>query len=130
MHSVQWALNATFHTILKATPSQLVFQRDLILPTTYLANWTSIHQQRQEQANKNNIRENHTRIPHEYRLHDQVLIRRDTDILGKLARPTEGPFTIIDTSQVAINGTVLIDRGNSTERLNIRRLLPYFKRCN
>jgi hypothetical protein len=114
MHNVQWALNTTFHTTLKATPGQLVFQHDLILPTQFLANWSTIRQARQDQANKNNIQENNSHIPHEYHLHDKV----------------EGPYCLIDISQVNINGTVLIDRGNSTERINIRRLLPYFEHRN
>jgi transposase InsO family protein len=130
MHNVQWALNTTYHTTLKATPGQLVFHRDIILPTKYLANWSMIRQARQDQANKNNIQENSSRIPHEYHLHDKVLIRRDHPSQGKLLRPTEGPFTIIDISQVNFNGTVLINRGNSTERINIRRLLPYFEQRN
>jgi hypothetical protein len=130
MHNVQWALNTTFHTTLKATPSQLVFHRDLILPTKYLANWSYIRQNRQDQANQNNIKENNLRIPHEFHLHDKILIRRDYSIQGKLLRPTEGPYTIIDISQLNINGTVLINRGNSTERINIRRLLPYFEHRN
>jgi RNase H-like domain found in reverse transcriptase/Reverse transcriptase (RNA-dependent DNA polymerase)/Integrase zinc binding domain/Retroviral aspartyl protease len=128
LHNVQWALNTTYHTTLKATPGQLVFHRDLILPTQYLSNWATIRHYKQQQANANNISENDSRIPHEYRLHDEVLIRRDTSTLGKLARPTEGPFRIIDISQLPVNGTVLIDRRNSTERINIRRLLPFFAR--
>jgi RNase H-like domain found in reverse transcriptase/Integrase zinc binding domain/Reverse transcriptase (RNA-dependent DNA polymerase) len=130
LRTVQWALNATFHTTLQATPAQLVFHRDLILPTTYLANWAAIHHRRQQQSLHDSARENTKRIPHEYRVNDKVLLRRDLSVLGKLARHTEGPFKLIDISQLNINGTVLIDRGNSTERINIRRVLPYFEPHN
>jgi hypothetical protein len=126
---VQWAMNSTFHTTLRATPGQLAFQRDMILPTTYLANWANIQARRQQKTLSDNIRENVVRLPHHYHVGDKVLIRREVNYpyLGKLAKPTEGPFRVIDTSLLPINGTVVIARGtNSTERINIRRLVPYF----
>lgn len=61
---------------------------------------------------------------------DRILIRRDVNFpfLGKLAKPTEGPFSIIDISLLPINGTVVIARGpNHTEHISIRRIVPYFK---
>jgi hypothetical protein len=40
--------------------------------------------------------------------------------LGKLAKPTQGPFKIIDVQQLPINGTVLIERSlNSVEHIII-----------
>jgi hypothetical protein len=63
-----------------------------------------------------------------------VLICRDigNPYLGKLlAKPTQGPFKIIDVQQLPINGTVLIQWSpTSGERVNIRRLLPFFERYN
>ena len=38
-----------------------------------------------------------------------------------------GPYVII---QVYCNGTVRIQRGSMNERLNIRRLTPYFENSN
>jgi transposase InsO family protein len=35
---VMWAINTTFHTTLKASPAQLAFSRDMILPTSFAAN--------------------------------------------------------------------------------------------
>jgi hypothetical protein len=60
----------------------------------------------------------------------KFLFVRDHPNQGKLLRPTEDPYTIMDVSHVNVNGTVLIDRGNFTERINIRRLLPYFEHRN
>jgi hypothetical protein len=84
---VQWAMNSTYHTTLQATPGQLAFQRDMIMPTTFLANWAHIQQRRQHQTYIDNYRENAVRIPHDYKENDQVLIRRDVNYpyLGKLA---------------------------------------------
>jgi hypothetical protein len=51
--------------------------------------------------------------------------------LGKLAKPTQGPFKIIDVQQLPINGTILIQWSpTSVERINIRRLLPCFECYN
>jgi hypothetical protein len=49
-------------------------------------------------------------IPHEFCINDKVLICHDigNPYLGKLAKPTQGPFKIIDVQQLPINGTVLI----------------------
>jgi hypothetical protein len=123
---VVWAINSTYHTTLQASPAQLAFGRDMILPTAYIPNWNNIRQCRQALTDQANERENGPRIPHDYQVGDHVLIKRDLAKLGKLAKPTEGPFTITDVSSQNINGTVVIARSaNSFERINIRRLVPY-----
>jgi hypothetical protein len=35
---VMWAINTTFHTTIKASPAQLAFNNDMILPTSFAAN--------------------------------------------------------------------------------------------
>jgi hypothetical protein len=102
----------------------------MIMPTTYLANWAAIQARKQNRSLRDNRRENNYRIPHEYRVGDQVLIRRSLDNLGKLQLPTEGPYTIVSIENLPINGTVVIDRGDSHETINIRHLLPYFQPNN
>jgi hypothetical protein len=130
---VMWAMNTTFHTTLKASPAQLAFSRDMILPTSFTAHWYAINSRKQNQSQSTANAENRKRIPHEFRINDKVLIRRDigNPYLGKLTKPTQGPFKIIDVQQLPINGTVLIQRSpTSVERVNIRRLLPFFERYN
>jgi hypothetical protein len=124
---VMCAINTTFHTTLKASPAQLAFNRDMILPTSFAANWCAINHRKQAQSQSAADAENRKRIPHEFCLN--VLIRRDigNPYLGKLAKPTQGPFKIIDVQQLPINGTILIQRSpTSVARVNIRRLLPFF----
>jgi hypothetical protein len=130
---VMWAINTTFHATLKASPAQLAFSRDMILPTSFAANSYTINSRKQAQSQSAADAENRKRIPHEFRINDKVLIRRDigNPYLGKLAKPTQGPFKIIDVQQLPINGTILIQRSpTSVERVNIRRLLPFFERYN
>jgi hypothetical protein len=72
-------------------------------------------------------------IPHEFCIKDKVLIHCDlgNPYLGKLAKPTQGPFKIIDVQQLPINGTILIQRSpTSVQRINICRLLPFFEHYN
>ena len=44
--------------------------------------------------------------------------------LNKLEDKYDGPYTITD---VHVNGTVRIQRGTVNERVNIRRITPYFE---
>ena len=55
---------------------------------------------------------------------DKVLIKKD-GILQKVEDKYEGPYTI---TTVHCNGTVRIQRGSISERINIRRLTPYILR--
>jgi transposase InsO family protein len=130
---VMWAINTTFHTTLKASPAQLAFNRDMILPTSFAANWYAINNHKQTQSQSAADAKNCKCIPHEFHINDKVFIRHDigNPYLGKLAKPTQGPFKIIDVQQLPINGTILIQRSpTSVECVNIRRLLPFFERYN
>ena len=71
------AIRATFHTTLKASPSQLVFGQDPILNIPFEANWEMIRRNKQKIFKKNNQRENSKRIPHTYNVGDKVMIKND-----------------------------------------------------
>jgi hypothetical protein len=47
--SAAYTIRSTFHTTLKATPRQLVFGRDMVLPIEFMADWGAIEQQRQKE---------------------------------------------------------------------------------
>ena len=67
------------------------------------------------------MRSNRSRISHDYRAGDEILIL--TYKPDKLDDRAVGPFRI---EQVHVNGTVTIRRNaNITERINIRRIKPY-----
>jgi hypothetical protein len=53
---MQYVVRSTFHTTLKATPGQLVFARDMVLPINFMADWGAIEQQRQKKMGRNNRR--------------------------------------------------------------------------
>jgi hypothetical protein len=80
-----YAICNTFHTTLKATPGQLVFGRDMVLPITFMAGWGAIEQQRQKEMARNNRIENASRINHGYKVGDKVLLKKPGNHLRKLS---------------------------------------------
>ena len=93
----------------------------MILPISIRANWARIKEKWQIKILQNNARENKGRVPQHYKQGSKVLLRKE-GILRKLASPREGPFEI---TRVYDNGTVQIQKGVVSERVNIRRITPY-----
>jgi len=118
--AICFAVRSTYHTTLQATPGQLVFGRDMIFHIETVADWQHIHHRKQALINKNNQRENAKRHEHDYAVGDKVLINVADH--HKMERPRVGPYTIVRTHT---NGTVTIQKGNVTERLNIRQIVPF-----
>ncbi len=119
---VQWAMNNTYHTTLQATSTQLAFHRDMIMPTSYMAHWHSIHQWCQAITDCDN-RENVCQVPHTYSVGNLVLIHQDTH--SKRAKPTRGPYRLIDVARQHVNGTIMVDLNHSHEMFNIQRLILF-----
>ena len=111
------ATRCTFHTALKATPAQLVFGRDMILPIAMRADWQAIQARRQAAIEHNNAVENSKR-EHACEIGDKVTCKKH-GMLRKLATPRRGPCEV---THVHANGTVQIQRGHINERVNIRHL--------
>ena len=123
LSSAAFAIRSTYHTTLQATPAQLVFGRDMILPISISADWDRIKQRKQTEIDRNNRRENRDRIDHTYKVGDKVFVRNDR-IKRKLSSPREGPFKV---AKVYDNGTIEVRRSDAvTERINIRRVTPCF----
>jgi RNase H-like domain found in reverse transcriptase/Integrase zinc binding domain/Reverse transcriptase (RNA-dependent DNA polymerase) len=119
--ATMFAVRATYHTTLQATPAQLVFGRDAILNIRFEANWNYIKEQKQKLIHKNNKAENAKRIPHKYKVGDKVLFREiETAKYGN--NPWTGPYII---RQVRTNGSVLLQKGAVIEPINIRLIKPY-----
>jgi hypothetical protein len=76
---------------------------------------------------RNNIRENASRISHGYKVGDKVLLKKPGKHLRKLEAPRTGPHTV---TAICTNGTLHIQQGKVNERVNIRRLFPYFENAD
>ena len=77
--ATDFAVRATVHTTLQKTPAQSVFGRDMILNVNHVANWEHIRQRKQTLIDKNNDRENKSRIPCTCEMGDKVLSKRGTE---------------------------------------------------
>ena len=98
----------------------------MLFDIPYLADWKAIGQRRQVAVDRDNVRENKRRIEYDYTVGQQVLVRKD-GTLRKAEKRYLGPYVI---TQVHTNGTVRIQRGTMSERLNIRRIAPYFEQTH
>jgi hypothetical protein len=94
LSSAAYAIRSTFHTTLKATPGHLVFGRDMVPPITFMAYWGAIEQQRQKEMGRINRRENSSRISHDYKVGDKVLLKKPGKHIRKLEAPRTGPHTV------------------------------------
>ena len=125
--AVGFAMRATVHTTTRATPSQLVFNRDAIHNVGFKADWHYIKNRKQTLINKNNKRENATRIPHTYQVGDLVVIKADENRKYDTRLPYSTPRTV---EKVYANGTVKLrqdtQRGGAVFQIwNLRNVKPY-----
>ena len=123
LSAVMFATRATVHTAMQATPMQLVFGRDAILNVQYEANLKYIHNRKQKMIKENNNRENKNRIPHEYKVGDQVTVKQDPNQnFGEDAY--KGPYEVLKVND---NGTLTIRMGARIDWYNIPNVLPYYE---
>ena len=122
--NASWAIRSTYHTVLKASPGAAIFGRDMLFDIPYIADWKKIGDYRQRQTDLNTMRENEKRIDHDYAVGDKVLVRKDGILRKTESRWHIEPWTILS---VHTNGTIRVTRGNKSERLNIRRVKPFYE---
>jgi hypothetical protein len=58
-----------------------VFERDMVLPLKFMADWGEIEQQHQNEMGRNNRRDTASRISHDYKVGDKVLQKNQVSIL-------------------------------------------------
>ena len=117
------AIRSTYHTVLKTSPGAAIFGRDMLFDVPFIADWSKIGEYRQRRTDKNTKRENDTRIDWDYQPGDKVLLCKDGILRKTESRYESDPWTI---TSVHTNGTIRVQRGTKSERLNIRRVTPYF----
>eukprot|EP00804_Cyclotella_cryptica_P025130 CCRYP_012980-RA/>CCRYP_012980-RA protein AED:0.39 eAED:0.39 QI:0/-1/0/1/-1/1/1/0/418 len=119
-----WAVRSTYHTVLKTSPGAAIFGRDMLFDVPYIADWNKIGEYRQWQTDRNTRWENASRIDWDYQPGDKVLLRKDGILRKTESRYESDPWTI---TSVHTNGTIRVQHGTKSERLNIRRVTPYFE---
>jgi hypothetical protein len=115
------AMRTTVATTLGSAPDSLAFARDMFLNVPLIADWQSIARLSEHHVNENLRRANRKRYQFDYAPGQQVL--KKVHDPTKLGVRTDGPYTI---ERVHVNGNLtIILRPGVTERINIRRVLPY-----
>ena len=121
LSSVVWAIRASYHSTLQATPAQLVFGRDMLFNIRKVINWKLITDRKREQVRRDNDRENSQRIPHEYQIGDKVVCLK-RGIKRKYSKHKSEPYQV---REIHTNGTITIVRGAKHKTLNIRNVEPF-----
>ena len=122
LQAAAYGIHATVHGTTGYAPSQLVYNKDMILRSHIEADMELVRQRRRRAAEKNNARENKRRIKCNCKPGDKVLIlpqRPDPKMTLN-----QGPYDVVDYN--ASNGTLQIRRGNHIEPINVRNVRPCF----
>ena len=127
LSAIGFAMRATVHTTTGATPTQLVFGRDHMLNTQFIADWNLIKQRKQRVINQNNARENAKRKQHTYHVGDKVKVLQKPSLKFGSGDQYSGPYTITNVNE---NGTARLRRDTANggaiyETWNIRNISPY-----
>jgi hypothetical protein len=117
-----WAICSTYHTVLKASPGAAIFGRDMLSDIPFVADWKQIGDYRQHQTDRSNKRENRKRVDYDYKVGDKILIRKDGIIHKAESIWKKEPWTI---TTVHTNGTIRIQCGTKSKRINNRRVTPF-----
>ena len=122
LQTAAYSARTAMHGSLKHSPGSLAHHHDMLFDIPLIADMETVRQHRQQIVDAHAQLGNSTRVSHDYRVGERVLIHA-TDY-GKLdLRTNANPLRI---TRVHVNGTVTVQRGPYvTERLSIRRLVPY-----
>ena len=112
-----WAIRSTYHTVLKASPGAAIFGRDMLFDIPFLADWNKIGTDRNMEG------ENRSRRDLDYKVVDEVLLRKDGILRKSESRYECDPWTI---TTVHTNGTIRVQHRTKSEQLNIRRVTSFF----
>jgi hypothetical protein len=121
LDNAAWAICSTYHTVLKASPGAAIFGCNMLFDIPFIADWNKIGDYWQRQTDLNTACINSKRVDYDYKVGDKVLLT-EKGILRKAESPYSKEPTI---TTVHTNGTIRIQRGTKSERLNIRRVTPF-----
>jgi hypothetical protein len=113
---------SSYHTVLKASPGAAIFGRDMLFDIPFIADWKQIEEFRQHTTDRSNERENKTRVDFDYKVGNKILIRKDGILRKAESIWKKEPWKIMT---VHTNGTIRIQCGTKSERINIRRVTPF-----
>ena len=117
-----YTLRANVSRATGSSPGALAFHRDMIMNIPLQADLRAIRARRQLRVDDDLMRANARRYDYDYQPGQKVLKKRHS--FRKLGERWNGPYNVIRTH---VNGNLTVELiPGVTERLNIRRLKPYF----
>ena len=119
---VAWAIWASYHSTLQATPAQIVFGGYMLF-NMKMINWQLMTENKRKQIARDNAQENTEHIPHQYKVGDKVLCIKK-GVKRKYSNHKSDPYKIIN---VHTNGTVTIAQGVKHRTISIRNIEPYYR---
>lgn len=96
-----YSIRASYHSVLRASPAQLLFGEDLITRQLHFANWSFLSKQRSAAIMQENDREDLKRIQHFYQIGDQVMLRVPARDCKKGDEVAKGTFSSRPSSIMA-----------------------------
>ena len=99
---IAWAIRASYHRTIMATPGQDIFGRDMLLNLASVVDWRVVTAAKQRQLDIDNVREKPKRVTHDYAIGDRVYAEMKR-IYRKLDYKKQGPYII---TEVFTNCTV------------------------
>jgi hypothetical protein len=122
LDNVAWAIRSTYDTVLKVSPGAVIFGCDRLFDIPFIANRNKIGDYRQHQTDLNTARKNSKQVDYDYKVGHKVLLIKEGILRKAESTYSKEPWTI---PTVHMNGTIRIQCGTQSERLNIRRVIPF-----
>ena len=94
----------------------------MLFDILFVANWNKIGDHRQSLTDHNNLRKNKRCIDYDYKVGDKVLISKNGILRKAESKFGKEPWTI---TTVHTNGTIRVQCGSRSERINIRKVTPF-----
>ncbi len=94
----------------------------MLFDVLFIADWKLIGENRQHRTDHYNDSENKKRVNYHYKVGYKILIPKDGILRKAESRWITEPWTI---TTVHTNGTIRIQCGTKSERINTRRVTPF-----
>ena len=93
----------------------------MLFDLSFTTKWKDVRKRKLQAVKDNNRRENSKRIRYSYRPGTKVLLDKG-ELTRKLVPDREGPYPVV---KVYKNGTIKIRKGIVTQKVSIRRCVPF-----
>jgi hypothetical protein len=103
---------------LKASPGTAIIEQDMLVDIPFIADWKKIGEHRQP-TDRNTNRENESQIDYDNKVVKKYSYRTIVFLRKAESRYLKEPWL---TMSVNTNGTIRVQCGNKSERINIQRV--------